>query len=129
MARVLDASHGVLDLQVVDRDAKPVGKVDDIELDDGGQGPPVVRAILVGAPALGRRFGGRFGDWYTAAYRRLHDEKNVQAARIPFERIRQVNSKVDLSISQDELNIGRLERWLVEHLIGRIPGADHAPPQ
>ncbi|MFL5796889.1 MAG: PRC-barrel domain-containing protein [Actinomycetota bacterium] len=129
MARVLDAAHGLLDLQVVDRDAKPVGKVDDVELDNRGQGAPVVRAILVGAPALGDRLGGRFGAWYKGVFRRLHQDKNAQPVRIPFDRIRAVNSKVDLTISQDDLDIGRLERWLVEHLIGRIPGADHAPPQ
>ena len=117
--RRIDASHGLLDLQVVDRDARPVGKVEDLELDDTGSG----------APAFGDRLGGRLGGWYKAVHRRLHDEKSPRPARITFDQVRHINSKVDLTISQDELDIGRLEEWLVDHLIRRIPGADHAPPQ
>ncbi len=57
-ANRLDLGLSLLDRQLVDRDGRPVGKVDDIRFDwpDGG-GPPIVSKILVGPIAFGERFG------------------------------------------------------------------------
>ncbi|MFN2543728.1 MAG: hypothetical protein ABR600_04030 [Actinomycetota bacterium] len=123
--RELDAVQDLADLAIVDRDTLPVGRVDDIEFDDAN--PPVVRAFLVGPPALGDRIGGRVGAWIRGIYARLHDEKDPQPLRIPLEQVRHINSRVDLTVSREETDVGKLDRWLVDVLIGKIPGADHAP--
>ena len=72
--RVLDAGLHLLDRQLVDKDGRLAGKVDDLELTfpEGG-GPPQVTAILAGPGALSRRIGGRFGSWLEAVANRLRD--------------------------------------------------------
>jgi sporulation protein YlmC with PRC-barrel domain len=126
-SRVIDAKQDLLDLQILDRDGRPVGRVDDVELDDSGGGPPVVVALLCGAPALAYRFRGWLGAVIRGIYVRLHDDRDPSPLRIPIEHVRHINSRVDLQISADELGIGRFDRWIVDNLLGRIPGADYAP--
>jgi hypothetical protein len=125
--RTLDAVQDLLDLQINDRDDRPVGRVEDLEMDESAVPRPVLTAVLSGGPALAARFDGRLGAWLKGLYRRFHDEKEAQPLRIGAEQIRHVNSRVDLVVSIDELGIGRLDRWIVDSLLGRIPGADVAP--
>jgi hypothetical protein len=125
--RVIDARQDLLDLLMMDRDGRPAGRVDDVELDDARGPRPVVVAFLSGAPALADRFGGRLGAWIRRAYGRLHEEKDPSPIRVPIERVRTFNSRVDLDATRDELGIGRLDRWIVDSLLGRIPGGDVAP--
>jgi hypothetical protein len=69
------ADELLLDRQIFDADGLPAGKVDDLELtlpEDGG--PPVLTAILTGPLALGPRIGGRLGQWWAAAGRRLRPD-------------------------------------------------------
>lgn len=125
--RVIDAKQDLLDLQILDRDGRPVGRVDDVELDDSGTGPPVASALLSGAPALAYRLQGWLGAVIRGLFVRLHDDRDPSPLRIPFERVLHINSRVDLGVSRDELRIGRFDRWIVDTLLGRIPGGDYAP--
>ncbi|MEV4759241.1 hypothetical protein AB0J86_29660 [Micromonospora sp. NPDC049559] len=115
----------LLDRQIVDRDGTPVGKVDDVELAPGPDGIPYVAALLTGQQALGARFGGALGRWITATAARL-DTHRLGPRRIGYELVARVDSAVHLSVRREVLAAPALERWLDEHLIGRIPGADHA---
>jgi hypothetical protein len=126
--RILDAGLRLLDRQLIDADGRPAGKVDDLELEfpDGG-GPPVVTAILAGPGALGRRLGGRFGAWLEAVTNRLREGDDRRPPRIPFAFVTRIDNAVDLSVGREELETDRLERWTREHVIGKIPGARHAP--
>ena len=123
--RQLDLARDILDLHIVDRDLKAVGRVDDIEL--GAEGGLRVTALLTGTPALAGRFHGRLGAWMRSLYKRLHDDKKAEPIRIPFSAVRHINSRITLFANADELGIGRLDRWINDTIIGRIPGADHAP--
>jgi sporulation protein YlmC with PRC-barrel domain len=110
----------LLDRQIVDRDGTPVGKVDDLELTGA-----VVTALLTGQQALGPRFGGVLGRWIRNTAYRL-DVDRIGPRRIPYHLVARVDSAVHLSVRVELLDPPPLERWLDEHLIGRIPGADHA---
>ena len=125
--RVIDAKQDLLDLQILDRDGRPVGRVDDVELEDADGRPPAVVALLSGAPAFAERLRGRLGAFMRSVYVRLHDERDPSPVRIPLDQVEHINSRVDLRVSVDELGTGRLDRWLVDTVIGRIPGADFAP--
>jgi sporulation protein YlmC with PRC-barrel domain len=126
--RVLDAGLHLLDRQLVDRDGRLAGKVDDLELTfpDGG-GPPRVTAILVGPAALGRRLGGRLGAWVEAVANRLGDGEDRRPARVSFAVVKRIGSAVELSAPKAELETDRLEAWTRDHVIGHLPGASDAP--
>jgi sporulation protein YlmC with PRC-barrel domain len=126
--RVLDAGLHLLDRQLVDKDGRLAGKVDDLELTfpEGG-GPPQVTAILAGPGALSRRLGGRFGAWLEAVANRLRDGDDDHPARIPFAVVKQIGSAIDLSVAKAELETDRLEAWTRDRIIGRLPGANDAP--
>jgi sporulation protein YlmC with PRC-barrel domain len=112
---------------MVDREGRRVGRVDDIEFDDEAGSRPVMVAFLSGMPALSKRLPGRLGAFLRAAYARLHDEKDPPALRIPLAQVENINSRVDLNVAADDLDIGRLDDRIVDRFLGRIPGADLAP--
>jgi sporulation protein YlmC with PRC-barrel domain len=126
--RTLEATLHLLDRQLVDKDGRLAGKVDDLELEfpDGG-GPPLVTAILAGPGALSRRLGGRFGAWLEAVANRLREGDDRRPARVSFGLVKRVGSAVELSVAKSELATDRLEAWTRDHLIGKLPGAGDAP--
>jgi hypothetical protein len=129
VGRVLDAGLSMLDRQVVGRKGRMAGNVDDIELtspDEPG-GPLVVTAILQGPLALGPRLGGRLGVWWTAIARRLHPAEDPQPCRIPFALVSDISTVVTVAADADELEVARLEHWVRDHFIAKIPGAGDAP--
>jgi sporulation protein YlmC with PRC-barrel domain len=123
----VDAGLHLLDRQIVDKDGKLAGKVDDLELTvpDGG-GPPFVSAILCGPEALGHRIGGTLGRWMQAAQARLRPADQKGPARISFGLVKRIVEHVELGVSADELAVTQLDRWVEERVIGKIPGAEHA---
>jgi sporulation protein YlmC with PRC-barrel domain len=127
--RIVDAGLGILDRQIVDSDGRLAGKVDDLELvfPEEGSGAPYVVAIVSGPGALARRLGGRLGAWIKAVQGRLHDERLPRPARIPFSVVKRIGNDVEVSVERDTLESDRTERWVRERVIGKIPGAQHAP--
>jgi sporulation protein YlmC with PRC-barrel domain len=111
----------LLDRQLVDRDDRPAGNVDDVELSDDEI--PVVTAILCGPAAYGPRFGGRLGHWIVAIHRRV---VRADPVRIPWAYVTRIESAIALSAPRRDLGTSTLDAWVDAHFIGRIPGADHA---
>ncbi|HEY6710350.1 MAG TPA: hypothetical protein VJB61_22505 [Actinomycetota bacterium] len=126
--RTLEAGLHLLDRQLIDKDGRLAGKVDDLELElpEGG-GPPTVTAILAGPGALSRRIGGRFGAWLEAVANRLRDGDDQHPARVSFAVVKRIGSAIDLSVPKRELETDRLEAWTRDQLIGKLPGAGDAP--
>jgi sporulation protein YlmC with PRC-barrel domain len=125
--RVVLAGLDLLDRQIVDRDGKLAGKVDDLELlfpEDGGA--PYVTAILSGPGALARRLGGRLGRWIGSVHGRLHPHAEPTPARISFGVVKRIEDHIELTIGRDGLESMHLEDWVSDHIMGRIPGARHA---
>ena len=126
--RRLDAGLHLLDRQLIDRDGRLVGKIDDLELvEPEGCGPPYVSAILAGPGALSGRLGGRLGRWLEGVANRLRDGDQDRPARISFGLVTEIGSAVRLAGVKADLETDRVERWARERVIGRIPGARHAP--
>ncbi len=124
-ARVVDAGLILLDRQIIDKDGLMAGNVDDLELTfpEEGTGPPIVTAIYAGPGALARRVGGRLGDWIESVHARLHPSERPGPARIPFGVVKRFDNHVELTVSRSDLEVGRLERWVRERIIDKIPGA------
>ena len=132
-ARIIDAALELLDRQLIDRDGKLAGNVDDVEItlpenwpDNETDELPVVSALLSGPGVLAERFGGRLGRGWAAFYRRIHPGTDGSGA-IPVAQVRDIGSAIRLAVSRDELSSARMEEWFRRHVISKIPGAGHAP--
>jgi sporulation protein YlmC with PRC-barrel domain len=122
----------LLDRQILDLAGEAVGKVDDIELELGADGVPRITALLVGPQALGRRLGGRLGRWISTVAGTLHPAEHPDPLRIPWDVVAErehpveADNAVRLTVRRELLTEPALETWLRDHLIARIPGAQHA---
>jgi len=125
--RMIDAGLQLLDRQIIDVNGEMAGNVDDLELTfpDEGTGPPIVTAILAGPGALSRRIGGRLGSWLESVHERLHPHPDPGPARIPFGVVKKFNAAVELTLPRAELEVDRLEKWVRDTIISKIPGAEN----
>ena len=126
--RAIDAGLVLLDRQLIDVDRMLAGKVDDLEFTPSEEDPQVlyVTAILAGPGALAGRLGGRLGHWMERISARLRSAPD-RPARVPFEYVKTIATSIDLWVSRSQLETDRLEKWVRQHVIGKIPGAEHAP--
>lgn len=119
----------LLDVEIVDSDGLPIGRVADVELTVGDRGGAQVVALACGQGALGRRLGGTLGRFLQASAARLDSHGPGQpdrVARINAELVQEVSSVVSLSCPLRELSgVAGLERWLAVQLIGRLPGSGY----
>lgn len=126
MTDAIDAAQRLLDLHIVDANGQTVGKVDDLELAEAEHGgAPYVSAVLCGPLAFGPRLGGRLGLWWTTIAARMRPEENPEPVRIDFGLLDVEATQLRASVPEpDLLGTRRLETWLREHLIGRLPGSE-----
>ena len=117
--RTIDIGLDLLDRQLLDRDERPAGKVDDVELTFDEDGVPVLTAILSGPGALAPRLG-RLAD--LVASWRLRLEGRAEPGRVPFGSVTRVRPDVRLAITREELDSMVSERWATR-IVRRIPGA------
>ena len=130
-ARALWAALHLLDRQLIDREGRMCGNVDDVEIDIADDGRAFVSALLSGPGVLAPRLGlRRYGDWLRRAHALVDggDERG-DPARIPLARVAAIDNHVTVSLEHDELGSVDGERWFRDHVIGRIPGSRHAPPE
>jgi sporulation protein YlmC with PRC-barrel domain len=122
----LHAGLDLLDRQIIDKDGELVGKVDDVELSDPEPGePPRITSLLLGPQAYGQRLGGRLGRWIAASGARLAGTN--EPIRIPIEHVADLGVSIRLHTRGAEIErVERLDGWLREHFIERIPGARRA---
>lgn len=118
--RVIDARLHLLDRQVLDVDGAPLTTVDDLELrgDDGdvvAGAPAHVAAILTGPVLVTRVLGGR--------------PPRSRWQRVPWSDVGRLGVTVDLTVRGDTLDLDWVERWVRDHVVGRIPGGTHDPEE
>lgn len=122
------AALELLDRQLVDREGRLVGKVDDVEfeLPDEPDGLPRVTALLAGLGALANHIGGDTGAALAAAERRLAERRDRQPSRVDIAVVRDIASAIELDADRDDLDTNRGERWVRDVIIDKIPGAGDA---
>jgi hypothetical protein len=118
--RLLDAQLHLLDRQVLDRKGQPVTTVDDLELSDsafeGQQAAgeaPVITALLSGSALATRIFGGR--------------PPSRHLSTIAWSHVAGIGITLTLDVDAEDLDLTWTERWVADHVIGRIPGGRHDP--
>lgn len=114
--------HDVLEKALVDRERRPMGRVDGIGLELRRGAPPRVAFLEVGAVSVARRIHPRLGAWLAALERRLGIGSG-EPLRIPWSRVRDVGLDVRVDVDWGRSRASGWERWLERHVIGRIPGA------
>ena len=124
--RPQDAALNLLDRQIVDRDGRMAGKVDDLELETRDDGNLVVTALLSGPGALGPRLPGVLGRAVIAAWQRLSQHPDPAPARIDYAAVKNITSSVELSLPRSDLPNQDLERWALRRIIAKLPGSGHA---
>jgi hypothetical protein len=104
----------VLDHQLLDKDGRRCGNVDDLAIEGGAGEVPEVVAILVGPGYWGQRAGwvGRLAGWIGGGRR----------VRIEWTEVRKLDSAVNLKRGATELGLGRGDDRLRPY-VDRIPRA------
>ncbi|HET6560840.1 MAG TPA: hypothetical protein VFG72_03115 [Marmoricola sp.] len=123
----IDAQDSLLDRQIVDRDRRLAGKVDDVELEEREDGRLVVTALLTGPGALGPRFGGPIGAVVRRTWSLLSGKDIDTANRIEFELVSHIDTVVHLGVAKASLDVEGFERWVRTRIIEAIPGAEQDP--
>jgi hypothetical protein len=106
---------------VLDVHGVPIAVVDDLELSEVPAGQeipqdtpaPVITALLSGPALATRIFGGR--------------PPESRMERTPWVAVRDVGVVIKLSVGRDTRDLSWTERWVRDHVIGRIPGGRHTP--
>src|SRR3954447_2595614 len=106
--QVLYAGRQLLDRQITTVEGRPVGKVDDLEIDLDHPDGPVVSALLTGQIALGARFRGWLRVWVTSVGQRLR-AGDTAPRRYDVTLVQSVGSAVVLNIPHSELQVADLE--------------------
>ncbi|MDX6485114.1 MAG: hypothetical protein QOF43_267 [Gaiellaceae bacterium] len=108
----IDLGLGVLDHQLVDKDGRNCGNVDDLEIAGIPDGEPEVTEILVGGNAWrGRGFLGRIAAALAG-----------NAVHVPWSDVDEVTSVVKLKRTATELRLGRGDDRAAR-IVRRLPGA------
>jgi hypothetical protein len=118
----MDLVRDVLDKQIRDADDCPAGKVDGIVAELRDREPPRVMYLEVSGIARARRMSPRLGRWAAALAGRWSPEGG-EPLRIAVSRVHDVGTTVHADIDAERSPAYAWERWLRDHVIGRIPGA------
>jgi sporulation protein YlmC with PRC-barrel domain len=110
----IDIGLQVLDRQVLDKNGRRCGKVDDLAIEGGVGEAPEVEAILVGPGYWAQRAGliGKLAGWIGGGRR----------VRVDWSDVRKIDSAVELKREATELGLGSGDDRLRPYL-DKIPGA------
>ena len=117
MERDLRVARGLLDHQLLDRDGRRCGNVDDVLL-EGGPGERLVVAALVSGPGAWRRRLPR--SWRPVAWG-LERLFGTGETHVPWSAVRDIGATVELDVRASDVGLGRGDdvagRWF-----DRLPG-------
>lgn len=122
----IDGALNLLDRQVLDRDGRMLGKVDDIELTQQEDGLAIT-ALLTGPAAMLHRLGGRLGTQLVTTYEQLRvsEPHRTRPWRIDMEYVDRLDSALHLAVPREGLLRRDTERYRFGNLTGmEAVGAD-----
>jgi len=115
LSREIDIGLQVLDRQLLDKDGRRCGNVDDLAIEGGPGEAAEVVALLVGPGYWAQRAGwiGYLAGWIGGGRR----------IRVPWNDVEQVGAGVELKRTASELGLGRGDDRIRPYL-DKIPGAE-----
>lgn len=117
----MDLVCDLLDKRVVDRNGRPLGRVDSIVFELRDDGPPLVAAIEIGLITIAQRLHPALG----RVARRIERLAGVDAnrpVRIPFSKILDFEADVKVDLTSSETAALAFEQK-ARTLVSVIPGA------
>jgi hypothetical protein len=123
--RSLWAALHLLDRQVVDRDALPVAKVDDLGFEPSAEpgGLPILTDILCGQAAHAQRFNRRMARGLELLRRVIEPAPEPGPARISWVHVQDVGTAVHLTADRHEFAVTVFDTWLATEVLSRVPGS------
>jgi hypothetical protein len=115
-------ARDLLDKQLVDRENRPMGKVDGVVIEYPQGQPPRVAFLETGPVVLGRRFHPKIGRWVARRLRRL-GISDGQPHRIAIEKVIQFGRDVKVDLDARRTRSYAVEHWLRDHVIAKLPGS------
>jgi hypothetical protein len=124
--RVLYAALHLLDHQLVDREGRLCGKLEDLELETNSEGTTYVTAILTGPGTLWERFGRRrIATWLRSYTPTVFEGAEPDPGRLPMWRVSDIGPAIHINASRDEIATAAVEHWVRDHIIAHVPGSRH----
>jgi hypothetical protein len=117
----MDLVRDVLDKQVVDRSSDRLGKVDGIIATIDRDGPPRISALEIGPVTLARRLSSRLERAVSGLLRWL--EIGPGATRFEISLVKDIHIEVMLDVDGDRTEARRIEHWVRDRIVSRIPGS------
>ena len=108
----------MLDTQVLDREKRPMGKVDGIGLELRDRAPPRVAYLEIDGATAWRRLGERYGRWAA----RLAALWQGKPYRFGWSQVRDLGIDLEIDVDAERTPAFGLERWLRERFVKRLPG-------
>jgi hypothetical protein len=117
----MELVRDVLDNRLVDRRKRPMGRVDGVILAARDGAAPRVIAIESGLTTLLRRIHPGLARLAAAVAHRLG--LSTRPIRIPVAHVVAIAIDIELDVRAEETGAYRVERWLRDHVVRRIPGS------
>jgi sporulation protein YlmC with PRC-barrel domain len=114
----MELGREVLDQQVIDAHDHQMGKVDGVVLELRPGEAARVTHIVIGGTTLLWRLNRRLAAW---AERKRGGEGH--ATHVPWRQVVKIGIDVKVDLEAERSPAHWWERWLREHVVGRIPGA------
>ena len=124
----MDLGKHVLDKEIVDRQLRRAGRVDDLVLELAEPGPdsvlqePEVTAIVCGPLALGRTLSPPVR-WLARQLYRVLGLADPHPVEVPWSAVSAIDVVVHLDIDRDHHGMTALEAAVRRRYIGRLPGS------
>ena len=116
----IDLVRDLLDTQVLDREKRPLGKVDGIGLELRDGAPPRVAYLEIEGPTAWARLGERWGRW--AAKLASRWQRAGHPYRFAWSQVIDLGIDIEIDADAERAPPLDLECWLRDKIVKRIPG-------
>ena len=120
----LEIVRDLLDKQLIDREETKMGRADGIVLAIEGDGQPRIDRLELGFVVLARRMHPKVERWLESLRKRWSVRKSARQI-VPWSKVIDITpNHIQLDVRALETPAFDWERWLRDHIVKKIPGAE-----